>query len=202
MIRNSLTFIIAAGAAIIVLAGIFYLRTPQTPPPDVPDDGAIASADDITVVAENLSIPWEIVFLPNGDMLVTERPGTLKRIGKNRQTYEIAGVAHRGEGGLLGAALHPRFSENRWLYLYLTTRAGSDILNRVDRYTLADDALTDRTEIIGGIPGAAIHDGGRVAFGPDNFLYITTGDAGSSRRAQDTASLAGKILHVRATTKS
>lgn len=152
---------------------------------------------DIEVVAENLSIPWEIAFLPDGDLLVTERPGTLKRIGKEERVYMIHGVEHIGEGGLLGMALHPRFSENRWIYLYLTTKAGDGLKNRVERYRLENDRLSEKTIIINGIPGGEYHDGGRIAFGPDGCLYITTGDAGQSNLAQDINSLAGKILRLK-----
>lgn len=147
-------------------------------------------------VAQNLSIPWEIAFLPDGDLLVTERSGSLKRIGKNQQTYSVEGVEHVGEGGLLGLALHPNFERNRQLYLYLTTKSGSGLTNRVERYRLVQDQLADRTVIIENIPGAANHDGGRMAFGPDGYLYITTGDAGQEPAAQDTGSLAGKILRL------
>lgn len=149
------------------------------------------------IVADNLQIPWEVAFLPDGDILVTERPGTLKRIGKERRAYAIEGVEHVGEGGLLGMTLHPKFSENRWLYLYLTTKAGDGLQNRVERYRLEGNRLSEKTIILNNIPGAAYHDGGRIAFGPDGYLYITTGDAGNSNLAQDINSLAGKILRLK-----
>lgn len=149
------------------------------------------------IVVDNLQIPWEIVFLPDGDLLVTERPGTLKRIGKEGRVYVIESVEHVGEGGLLGMALHPRFSENRWLYLYLTTKNESGLINRIERYRFEENRLSEKTIIIDNIPGATYHDGGRIAFGPDGYLYITTGDAGSSNLAQDINSLAGKILRLK-----
>ncbi|MEK7099386.1 MAG: PQQ-dependent sugar dehydrogenase [Patescibacteria group bacterium] len=179
------------------LADVIFFGASLFQKTQVPAFPSAAPASDIAVFAENLSIPWEIAFLPDGDMLVTERPGTVKRIGKNKRTYTISGVAHRGEGGLLGLAIHPRFIENRWIYLYLTTRHGDSLVNRVERYRLADDALSERTEIITNIPGASIHDGGRIAFSPDGFLFITTGDANQSKSAQDKNSLAGKILRIR-----
>ncbi|MEX2007052.1 MAG: PQQ-dependent sugar dehydrogenase [Candidatus Saccharimonadales bacterium] len=148
------------------------------------------------VVAKKLAVPWEIAFLPAGDMLITERRGTLKRIGTGTQIYNVSGVEHIGEGGLLGLALHPNFEDNRLLYLYLTTRSGDDLINRAERYRLTDDQLTEKTVIISDIPGAANHDGGRLAFGPDGMLYITTGDAGQPQLAQDKNSLAGKILRL------
>lgn len=151
---------------------------------------------DLEVVAENLKIPWEITWLPSGEMLVTERPGNLLKISTDRKIIPIAGVEHRGEGGLLGLALHPNFSENKFIYLYLTSRSGEALINRVERYVLDGDKLSDKLVVLDNIPGSQYHDGGRIKFGPDGKLYITTGDAGQSDRAQDKDSLAGKILRV------
>lgn len=152
---------------------------------------------DIEVIAENLRIPWEIAFLPDGDLLVTERPGTLRKIGKGGRVYPIEEVVRVGEGGLMGMALHPKFTENHWLYLYLTTAVDGGLKNRVERYRLEDGRLTERTTIINNIPGAEYHDGGRIAFGPDGHLYITTGDANQPERAQEIHFLGGKILRVK-----
>lgn len=158
--------------------------------------------ENATVVAENLDIPWGIEFLPNGDMLVTERPGTLLRIEQEndsfQQEFTVEGVAHRGEGGLLGLALHPNYTRNNWVYLYMTTSTENSetLQNRVVRYTLDENRLSNPKTIIDGLPGAPYHDGGRIAFGPDNKLYITAGDATRSQWAQDTDRLAGKILRV------
>ncbi len=150
----------------------------------------------ITVIAEGLDVPWGVAFLPGGDILVTERPGRLLRIGADQNEYVIAGVRHRGEGGLLGVAVHPNFTQNRWIYLYFTTAEGGSVTNRIERYVLDDDALIDETEILAGIPGSTNHDGGRLAFGPDGKLYATTGDAERTANAPDTDSLAGKILRL------
>ena len=156
----------------------------------------LSAEDDIRVVAENLKVPWEIEFLPSGEMLVTERPGVLRKIGRDGLISEFELVEHGGEGGLLGMTLHPEFSTNHWIYLYMTTRSGDALLNSVERYRLENGGLSDRTVIIDEIPGALYHDGGRIEFGPDGFLYMTTGDAGKSDLAQDIDSLAGKILRL------
>lgn len=156
----------------------------------------VEQPSDIDTIATDLSIPWTIVELPDGDLLFTERPGNLKRIGENNQTFAIEGVEHVGEGGLLGLALHPNFEENGHIYLYLTTRTDNGLTNRVERYTYDDDQLSNKQEIIENIPGASFHDGGYIAFGPDGKLYITTGDAGNEQSAQNTDSLSGKILKL------
>lgn len=154
--------------------------------------------NEFEIVAENLFIPWEIDFLPDGGMLVTERPGNLVRITESRQSIKVEGVSHRGEGGLLGLALHPDFEQNNLIYLYFTSSLDGKIENRVESYRLdiGQNELEEKKVILSGIPGASNHDGGRIEFGPDRYLYITTGDAGNPANSQNENSLAGKILKV------
>ncbi len=152
--------------------------------------------ESIEIVAENLDTPWGLVYLPNGDLLVSERSGSLKRIGQNGQSYSIEGVKETSEGGLLGVALHPKFADNNFVYLYITNEDNQALSNKIDRYELVDDTLVKSKTLIENIPGSQIHDGGRIAFGPDGYLYVTTGDAGVASNAQDVDSLAGKILRM------
>jgi glucose/arabinose dehydrogenase len=150
------------------------------------------------IIVQDLNTPWEMVFLPEGDILITERQGILKRRGEINEDYQIEGVYQIGEGGLLGLALHPDFEKNRYLYLYFTYQQGESIKNKVERffYTL-DRKLKDKKVIIDNIPAAVFHNGGRIIFGPDKHLYITTGDALEAKLAQDLKSLAGKILRLK-----
>lgn len=156
-----------------------------------------APSGEIEVVAENLNIPWSLALLPDGDFLVTERPGNLRKIGGDEFTIEIPEVEQVGEGGLLGLALHPDFQSNRQIYLYYTENNDGRLANAVYRYVLEGNRLDDRRLIIGNIPASANHNGGRLAFGPDRMLYVTTGDAQNEGAVQDVDSLGGKILRLR-----
>lgn len=144
------------------------------------------------IVTNNLEIPWEMVFLSDDEALVTERPGRVLLISEDKKEYLINEVEHIGEGGLLGMATHPDFEENGYLYIYMTT----DDENKVDRYVFEDGEFSYEKTIIDSIPMAGFHNGGRIDFGPDGYLYITTGDAQNDNLAQDRDSLAGKILRI------
>ena len=156
-----------------------------------------SGALDMEVIASDLSIPWDIAFLPTGEMIVTERGGDLLFFKNGRpQRINIPGVEHAGEGGLLGVTLHPDFSSNNYLYLYHTREAGDGLINQIVRYEFIQGSLNNPEVILGNIPGASFHDGGRLAFGPDGALYVTVGDAGDEEGAQDIEVLSGKILRL------
>ncbi len=193
------------GVGVYLLAGSggiknrsFQRPVPDGASPDFQPPAATLAEVDQEIILTNLNIPWEIGFLPSGQILITQRPGTLLLVDENQEKIEVDGVRHIGEGGLLGLAVHSDFEENNWIYLYLTSEVDGVITNRVERYQLIDNQLTDRTIIIDNIPGAAVHDGGRIKFGPDGYLFITTGDAGEPDLAQNQDSLAGKILRLEA----
>lgn len=149
----------------------------------------------VEVIAKGLEIPWSMDFLPDGRLIFTERGGKIKILDiESREIAELP-VASIGEAGLLGLVVDPVFSETNHIYVYYTYQQES-LYNRVSRFTLKDDQLSDEAIILDGIPGAGIHDGGRIKFGPDQKLYITTGDARQQSLAQDVDSLAGKILRI------
>ena len=158
---------------------------------------------DPVVIASGLNAPWSILRLPNEGTLISERDTTLVREllpdGTLREAGRVAEARPGGEGGLLGlAALADPAAPGGtgWVYAYLT--AADD--NRIVRMPLLGSAgshtLGDAEPVRGGIPKAGNHNGGRIAFGPDDLLYATAGDAGDPGNAQDPASLGGKILRM------
>ncbi len=153
----------------------------------------------VEVIASNLSVPWALDFLPGNEIIFTQRGGTVSTLHdkKINELTNIKDVKSTGEGGLLGIAVHPKFSSNRYIYLYYTyDSTGQNTKNKVVRYILKDDQLIQDKVIVGDIPGALFHNGGRIKFGPDGYLYVTTGDSQAPSLAQDKNSIAGKILRV------
>lgn len=156
---------------------------------------------DIEIMAENLYIPWAIAISEEGKLYFTQRSGEVGVIENGRLlpkpliTLETPFVSH-GEGGLMGIVLDPDFSNNHYMYIMHTYEEDNRIYNRVIRLMEENNqAFIDRI-LIDGIPGGRNHDGGRLKVGPDQKLYITTGDAGNSSLSQDLSSTAGKILRM------
>jgi glucose/arabinose dehydrogenase len=170
--------------------------TPGETTPDPPTGTRDPEA--VGALAERLEVPWGVGFLPDGAAVVTERiSGRVLRVtpdGRVSSLGAITAAVPQGEAGLLGTAVSPDFATDRTLFFYLTT--GSD--NRVVKARLEGSQLGATSVVLDGIPAGFIHDGGRIAFGPDGHLYVTTGETGDPELAQDPASLAGKILRITA----
>ena len=144
-----------------------------------------------------LVIPWGLAFLPGGDALVTTREtGQVHRVRRTGGRALVGTIAcdgsAEGEGGLLGVALSPTFRTDRLAYFYRTSGG----VNQVVRMAYTGGGLSGLTVLLDDIPAATRHNGGRIEFGPDGHLYVSTGDALVGSRAQDTGSLAGKILRL------
>jgi glucose/arabinose dehydrogenase len=145
-------------------------------------------------IATGLHVPWGIAFLPGGDALVSERAtGRILRVSPNgrrpRVVMRVPGVdTNSGEGGLLGVAVSPDYASDHWVYAYFTTPSD----NRIVRFRLGGGVQP----VLTGLRRGTIHDGGRIAFGPDSKLYAGVGEAGVSSLAQNLRSLGGKILRI------
>jgi glucose/arabinose dehydrogenase len=154
-----------------------------------------------TVIADGLKNVWDIGFTPTGTVLFTERAGEISKLvdGQKQSLLKVPGVYVRGEGGLLGMTVDPDFTQSRYIFVcYNTSR---DI--RVSRFTLneAESALTNQKDIVTGLPTNTStypgrHSGCRPRFGPDNNLWVGTGDVAIGSNPQSPASLGGKIVRV------
>jgi glucose/arabinose dehydrogenase len=172
--------------------GVFGFPGPGLPPGGTPHLT-------ITPVVSGLSIPWDLGFLPDGSMLWTERAGTLKALvnGAPRLLAAPGDVRVGGEGGMLGLAIDPNFTNNRRVYTCFDT-TGGDV--KLVVWTL-DAAVTTATRVgtlVAGIPEnpSGRHSGCRPRVGPDGYLWIGTGDAATGTNSQDVNSLGGKVLRV------
>lgn len=177
---------------------------------------ATSPAGDLAVetLVERLEIPWDLAFAPNGDLFLTERTGRVLRYrsgavtdvtrpadaidaaakppGSDERSWFLAG----GEGGTMGVAVHPRYPDVPLLYVYYTAEGDGGRANRLAALDLAaDDPGADARTLLS-VPAGRIHNGGRIAFGPANYLWVTAGDTGESSLARDPGSLAGTVLRL------
>lgn len=175
---------------IMLLAALAACSTEGAVRPTAAVSAAVAVGAPKDVVT-GLAVPWAIAFLPGGDALVTERDSArLLRVtpaGKVTDLGRIGEARPSGEGGLLGVAVR-----DRQVFLYYTAEQD----NRIVRHQLGDNGLGSAQVLVRGIPKGGIHNGGRLAFGPDGYLYATTGETGDRDLAQQRDSLAGKILRM------
>ncbi|GAB2908787.1 PQQ-dependent sugar dehydrogenase [Streptomyces sp. NPDC059173] len=160
------------------------------------------SAKVVSTLTEDLRSPWGLAALPGGDLLVSSRDeGTIHRIdgesGKQTLLGSVPGAAPAGEGGLLGLAVPSTFGADQLVYAYVTTASDNRIVRMsYDEQRPAGRQLGAPDTVLRGIPKGRIHNGGRIAFGPDKMLYAGTGEAGDTELSQDKESLAGKILRM------
>ncbi|NUJ99685.1 PQQ-dependent sugar dehydrogenase [Streptomyces lunaelactis] len=171
-------------------------------PPSPTGPPAKGSVKVVSTLTEGLKSPWGVAALPDGDLLVASRDeGTITRVdaegGKKTVIGSVPGVAPGGEGGLLGLAVSPSFASDHQVYAYFTTESDNRIARMLyDEKKPAERQLGAPDTVLRGIPKGVVHNGGRIAFGPDKMLYAGTGETGDTGLAQDKKSLGGKILRM------
>ena len=183
---------------------ILGVLMPACQPPGLGSNSAVSTSNGdvsfrVETVASGLEVPWGFAWLPNGDLLFTERKGRVRLIERGslriEPVYTVPDVEPSSESGLMDISLHPDFAANSYVYLgYAYNSDGKRV--KVVRYKYANANLTEPTVIIDNIPGAPNHAGMRARFGPDGKLYVATGDSTDWDLAQNLDSLAGKTLRL------
>lgn len=175
-----------------------------------------------TTVLTGLDNPWDMAFLPDGTMFFTEKclglsvrlpDGEVNHLLGMVDTSDYASTADdlfcEGQAGMMGVAVDPEFDDNRFLYVYSTSSMTAPGTNRLMRFTVNEDLsdVGDRTDLIDSVPykpeasdqpfgGPGAHNGGRVRFGPDGYLYLTTGDIHGAEVPQSPTLLGGKVIRI------
>jgi glucose/arabinose dehydrogenase len=154
----------------------------------------------IEAFAKDLEVPWSIVFTSDNRILVNERPGKLRVIENDKlleaplKTFDE--VSNNSEEGLMGLAIDPDYSSNKLIYISYAYKTSGEMQVKVVRFKDNGNSISDEKVILDNLPAAQYHAGCRLKFGPDKKLYITTGDAGERKFAQDLNKFHGKILRI------
>lgn len=192
--RRALTGLLGASFVVGALGACTSEGDDTTERSSTRPTGSAASRPGVSDVVTGLAAPWSVVWVGGAPLISQRDDAHIRQLvdGKLRDVLTVPGVQHGGEGGLLGMAVG-----GGWLAVYYT---GEDDTNHVVRYRCSTSAgrvrLTGRQQILDGIPAGVVHNGGRVEFGPDRKLYVSTGDSTKRELAQDRDSLAGKILRM------
>jgi glucose/arabinose dehydrogenase len=202
---------VRAGA--VTLSAVLFLTSacafgPPDPdvagePPNLPTPSQSASGEGgerevaVSVLATGLEVPWGMAFLPDGGALVTERDtARILKVGpesdaqglKVTEVQRLEGVTASADGGLLGIAVSPKYATDKTIFVYYSTAKDNRVAKLKEKGT--------PQPVLTGIPHSAQTNGGQLAFGPDNYLYVTTGDDTQGTQAQNPKSLGGKILRI------
>ncbi len=212
MSRNPATWPVGAVMASALVAGLPAVALADTHAPGLSH----------TTVLSGLSDPWDMAFLPDGTMFFTEKCDGLSVLLPDGEVNALLGIGGsegyastaedlfcEGQAGMMGVAVDPDFEENRFLYVYSTSSMAEPGTNRLMRFTVSDDlaGVADRTDLIEDVPykpeasdqpfgGPGAHNGGRVRFGPDGYLYLTTGDIHGAEVPQSPTLLGGKVIRI------
>jgi glucose/arabinose dehydrogenase len=157
----------------------------------------------IDTIAKGLAVPWGITFLPDGDMLVTERSGQLFRFSNGKLKAIISGVPEvyaQGQGGLMDVVLHPKYKENGWIYISYSQKAPDGVGGNtaIFRAKLKDNKLVEQQELFKAMPNSTkgVHFGCRMVFDDQGYLFFSVGERGEMTNAQTLTNHCGKIHRI------
>ena len=204
MVRKSLLGIAGVIIIIIAISVATVLSTPSDTTVPIPEpattDNANQTNKGIRTIAQNLDVPWAIDIAVDNRIFFTEKPGRLGMIHANGTlaSEPVVNIHTEdiGEAGLMGLALHPNFTQNHLMYVYHTYAKNGGLYNKVLMLTEKNNKIVNSKIILDGIPASDSNNGGRIKFGPDGKLYVSTGDSETPELAQNTKSLAGKLLRL------
>lgn len=192
-------------SAIVIIVSILTMKFSPSEtlvplPSPVSNSGNLTITKGVEITAEGLEAPRSIDVADDGRIFFTEQHGSIRVVDENGTLLEEPvgdiKVENLEEAGLLGLTLHPNFTQNHLFYMYYTYSNNTGLFNRVLMLEENENRIIDSRTILDGIPGSEFRDGGRIKFGPDGKLYVSTGDASIPELSQDLNSLAGKILRI------
>ena len=191
-------------SVLVIILSIFTMKfspseTVVPLPAPVSNSSNVANSSGVAIIAEGLQAPRSLDISKDGRIFVSEKQGGIRVVENGTLLGQHVGdikAENIGDAGLLGLALHPNFTQNHLFYVYYTYSNTTGLYNKVLMLQESKNRIIDSKIILDGIPGNDYRDGGRIKFGPDGKLYVSTGDASIPELSQDLNSLAGKILRI------
>lgn len=203
MERRQLIKLVIPSALVIIVSILTMKFSPSETlvplPAPVSNLSNLTNSSGVQIIAEGLQAPRSIDISGDGRIFVSEKQGSIRVVDNGTLLTEPVGdikAENIGDAGLLGLTLHPNFTLNHLFYVYYTYSNSTGLFNKVLMLTESNNRIIDSKTILDGIPGDNYRDGGRIKFGPDGKLYVSTGDASIPELSQDLDSLAGKILRT------
>jgi glucose/arabinose dehydrogenase len=203
MERRQLIKLVIPSALVIIVSILTMKFSPSETlvplPAPVSNLNNLTNTSGVEIIAQGLQAPRSIDISKDGRIFVSEKRGSIRVVDNGTLLTEPVGdikAENIGDAGLLGLTLHPNFTQNHLFYVYYTYSNGTGLFNKVLMLEESNNRIIDSKTILDGIPGDDYRDGGRIKFGPDGKLYVSTGDASIPELSQDLDSLAGKILRI------
>lgn len=203
MERRQLIKLVIPSALVIIVSILTMKFSPSETlvplPAPVSNLSNLTNTSGVEIIAEGLQAPRSIDISKDGRIFISEKRGSIRVVDNGTLLTEPVGdikAENIGDAGLLGLTLHPNFTQNHLFYVYYTYSNSTGLFNKVLMLKESNNRIIDSKTILDGIPGNDYRDGGRIKFGLDGKLYVSTGDASNPELSQDLNSLAGKILRI------